>query len=128
MAGDKDTSSQTFDFETMAIVVYVMQKHNITMGKDVFKMMSAADGKRGPDGFQHQFRHVKKRATEIAEEVAEGDGGTLIVRTKSKASGSSKAGTPAKGAKRGAFDPSCDHYSVILTFSQAGQRRTVRTR
>ena len=107
MAGDKDTTSQTFDFETMAIVVYVMQKNNITMGKEVFKMMSAADGKRGPDGFQHQFRNVKKRATEIAEEVAGGNSGTPVLKTKVKASGSGKAGTPAKegakGVKRGTF-------------------------
>ncbi|KAK5129143.1 hypothetical protein LTR08_003808 [Meristemomyces frigidus] len=102
MAGNKDTTSQTFDFETMAIVVYVMQKHKIPMGKDVFKMMSDADGKRGPDGFQHQFRHVKKRAGEIAEEIANGERGTPVVTSKGKGSGGSKAGTPATDAKNSA--------------------------
>nr|POF12930.1 hypothetical protein CFP56_10079 [Quercus suber] len=61
---------QTFDFETMAIVLYVMSQGGIKLGSAHYKMMSDATGnERGHDSFNHQFRAVKKRADEIASQV-----------------------------------------------------------
>lgn len=98
MAGEKETAAQqSFDFETMSIVVYVLLKHNITMGNDVFKMMSAADGKRGEAGFQHQFRKVKKRAGEILAKANGGEIGSPVAKSR----GGSSVGTPATGETKG---------------------------
>jgi len=62
---DKTPAAQTFDFETMAVVLYAMLESGVTLGAKHYSMMSAIDGKRGPDSLNHQFRKVKARAKEL---------------------------------------------------------------
>lgn len=81
---------QSFDFETMAIVLYALGKGGVKLGGAHYKMMSdATNGARGPDSFNHQFRAVKKRADELAA-------GSSDTPPPKKA----KPATPASGKKR----------------------------
>jgi hypothetical protein len=67
-----NTNAQTFDFETMAVVLYAMAESGVTLGMKHYEMMAKADGTRGKDGFNHQFRKVKARAKELQEQAKNG--------------------------------------------------------
>ncbi|KAK4540823.1 hypothetical protein LTR36_008900 [Oleoguttula mirabilis] len=92
------TGSQTFDFETVAVVLYAMLESGVTLGSKHYQMMSAVDGNRGPDSFNHQFRKAKARAKELQEQANKGGVGEPVKKTK----GGSKGATPATGEKKGA--------------------------
>lgn len=91
MAGDK--SPQIFTFETMSVVLYAMLESGVTLGKKHYEMMSAVDGERGVDSFQHQFRAAKARAKDLQEQAKSGEVGTPVKKTK----GGRKAATPGSG-------------------------------
>jgi hypothetical protein len=108
MAGDTtpttNSNNQTFDFETMAVVLYAMAESGVTLGTKHYEMMSAMDGKRGAHGFQHQFRKVKARAKELGEMAAkagsEGGGGGLTPVVKSRGKGAGGSAKKSGGGKR----------------------------
>ncbi|PSK55730.1 hypothetical protein B9Z65_4608 [Elsinoe australis] len=60
-----------FSFETVAALCCAILMHGGNIGKQTYDMMSALDGKRTANGFQHQFRAVLKRAKELQK--MEGD-------------------------------------------------------
>ena len=88
----KDAAGQTFDFDTIAVVLYAMQDGGIVLGSKHFELMSAIDPKgRTKSSFEHQFRAVKARAKELQAQ-AQGAGGTPTptptpAKAKAKASG-----------------------------------------
>lgn len=109
MSGEANT--QTFSFETMAVVLYAMQESGVTLGMKHYEMMAAISGK-GKDSFNHQFRKVKARAKELGEQAKNGDLPTAPATTANKTNGKGKNGTPATGAstgkkKRGTLTLSC---------------------
>lgn len=65
---------QTFNFETMAVVLYCVLESGVTLGDKHYQMMSAVDGDRSASAFQHQFRKVKARAKELQKQAASGEG------------------------------------------------------
>nr|POF26137.1 hypothetical protein CFP56_22285 [Quercus suber] len=103
---------QTFDFETMAIVLYAMGQSGLKLGTSHYKMMSDATGnQRGHDSFNHQFRAVKKRADEIAVQA----GGALSkegsITTKAVASGNGKKRSAKTITDEGGSDKAQDQAS-----------------
>lgn len=102
MSGEK-TNTQTFSFETVAVLVAVLKDKGATLGMKDYELMASLDGTRSASGFDHLFRKVKGRANELLE--AKGKGGAVSTPTK-KGNGGSKNGTPAtsetkSGKKRG---------------------------
>lgn len=97
---------QTFTFETMAVVLYAMLESGITLGGDHYKLMSAVDGKRTTDSFQHQFRKVKARAKELQTKAKAGDIAAPVTPGKKRAGAGagavrSSAGRSKATGKRG---------------------------
>ncbi|KAF2229326.1 hypothetical protein EV356DRAFT_493992 [Viridothelium virens] len=66
-------SDKTFSFDTIAVLLAVMESHSVKLGSKHYQMMSALDGKRGYNSFQHEFREVKKRAAELAAQLKAGE-------------------------------------------------------
>ena len=95
-------AGKTFTFDTIAVLLAAMENHGVSLGRKDYDLMSALDGKRGPDGFQHEFRAVKKRALELCSEVKAGKEFTPVKKSKgptAKESALSKtesASTPPK--------------------------------
>ncbi|KAK4560663.1 hypothetical protein LTR86_005241 [Recurvomyces mirabilis] len=85
MAPSTEPTQQTFDFETMAVVLYAMLESGVSLCGKHYEMMSAVDGSRGKDAFNHQFRKVKARAKELQDQAKKGG----------------DVGTPVKGKPRG---------------------------
>jgi hypothetical protein len=100
MTGNTTTNQTQFDFETMAVVLCAMAESGVTLGTKHYEMMSALDGKRGKDGFQHQFRKVKARAKELQEQIASGGGKIVTPVKKAKANPNNEPGS-ATGKKSG---------------------------
>ncbi|KAK3670545.1 hypothetical protein LTR78_009513 [Recurvomyces mirabilis] len=69
----------------MAVVLYAMLESGVSLSGKHYEMMSAVDGSRGKDAFNHQFRKVKARAKELQDQAKKGGG----------------VGTPVKGKPRG---------------------------
>lgn len=120
-------STQTFSFDTVAVLVATILENGGNLGAKEFKRMSALDGTRGEHGFNHMFRKVKTRAKEISEQ-AKGDN-TLTPVKKTKAAGGSakKNGEGASGGTSGKKRGMYSHQtsSRLLTncaSSQADQR------
>lgn len=91
------TNTQTFDFETMAVVLYAMLEASVTLGDRHYQMMSdAVDGARGKDGFNHQFRRVKARARELQMTAKTRGGGVAVPKVKA---GGRKAGAGGRRSK-----------------------------
>ncbi|KAH9828030.1 hypothetical protein Tdes44962_MAKER02580 [Teratosphaeria destructans] len=86
MAGDHSS----FSFDTVAVLVAVLNQKGVSIGMKEFKMMSALDGERGASSFDHQFRAVKKRANELKAQLGDG------------AQASPAKATPRKGGKKAA--------------------------
>ncbi|KXS97157.1 hypothetical protein AC578_3063 [Pseudocercospora eumusae] len=63
---------QTFTFETMAVVLYCVLESGITLGDKHYQLMSALDGHRSANAFNHQFRKVKARAKELKQRAGGG--------------------------------------------------------
>ncbi|KAI9709357.1 MAG: hypothetical protein M1820_003477 [Bogoriella megaspora] len=74
-----------FPFETVAVLLAVMKRHGINLSTADYKVMSALDGKRGWNGFQHEFRAVQKRANEINERHKAGESFEPVEKSKALA-------------------------------------------
>lgn len=100
---DKD-NTQTFSFDTVAVLVATIIENGGNLGAKEFKRMSALDGNRGEHGFNHMFRKVKARAKEITDQAkADGDL-TPVKKTKGAGTGGSAAKKTSEGTggkKRG---------------------------
>lgn len=59
-------SDKAFEFETVAALCSYALGHG-PLGVGLYDTMSALDGKRTANSFQHQFRAVLKRAKELKE-------------------------------------------------------------
>lgn len=83
MAGG--TSTQTFDFETMAVVLYALKEAKCTLGSKHYDMMSKASSKSGgsqsSNSFNHKFRAVKQRANDLLEQERAASGSTAAKGT-----------------------------------------------
>ncbi|KAK3686278.1 hypothetical protein LTR37_019961 [Vermiconidia calcicola] len=93
-------NTQQFDFETMAVVLYAMAESGVSLGMKHYEMMSAVDGTRGKDSFNHQFRKVKARAKELQEQAKDGGVGTPVKKTKSPAGAKTTDKQAGSGRKR----------------------------
>ena len=93
--------TQQFDFETMAVVLYAMAESGVSLGMKHYEMMSAVDGTRGKDSFNHQFRKVKARAKELQEQAKDGGVGTPVKKTKANGGGKKKDAEAGNSGKRG---------------------------
>lgn len=62
----------SFDFETMAVVLYAMLESGTVLGSPHYEMMASVSGSRTKSSFEHQFRKVKARAKELQEQVKSG--------------------------------------------------------
>ena len=92
----KDDKTQTFSFETVAVLVATLISKGGTLGMEDYKFMSSLDGTRGASSFDHQFRKVKARAQELKAKMDGGEVGTPV----KKAKGISKKATPGDGEKK----------------------------
>ncbi|KAF2151394.1 hypothetical protein K461DRAFT_269631 [Myriangium duriaei CBS 260.36] len=54
-----------FSFETVAVLCSALLTSNMTVSTKQYELMSALDGTRTANSFQHQFRAVLKRAKEL---------------------------------------------------------------
>lgn len=99
MTGKEDSA---FSFETMAVVLYCVLESGVVLGDKHYQLMSALDGTRSANAFNHQFRKVKARAKELKQQADNGGTATGSTPVKGKARGrGSKSATPASGKKRG---------------------------
>jgi hypothetical protein len=90
MAGDDN-----FSFDTVAVLVAVLQQKGVSLGMNDYRLMSQLDGSRGASSFDHQFRKVKARARELVGSME----GAPATPAKTK---KSSAKTPnTSGKKRG---------------------------
>lgn len=97
---NKDTSTQSFSFDTVAVLVATIMANGGNLGAKEYKRMSALDGTRGEHGFNHMFREVKRRAKELNDQAQAN--GELTPATKPKAApGSAKKKAEATATKRG---------------------------
>ena len=113
MATEKEKNTQQFDFETIAVVLYVMMESGVTLGTKHYEMMSAIDGTRGKDSFSWQFRKVKARAKELQDQVKNGGVGEPVKRGKGGVKkDAAENGEKKKGAKRG----KCIYYSSLNVY------------
>lgn len=90
---------QSFTFETMAVVLYCVLESGVTLGDKHYQLMSALDGSRSANAFNHQFRKVKARAKELKQQADNGTKGETPV--KGRARGGGGKATPTSGKKRG---------------------------
>lgn len=80
----------------MAVVLSALLATNTKLSRSDYELMSALDGTRGPDGFNHQFRKVLARAKEMCEERKNGG---PVAKVKAKGEAKEKG----KGKKRGKY-------------------------
>lgn len=98
-------NTQTFGFETVAVLVGVIKDKGGNVGMKEYELMASLDNSRSASGFDHLFRKVKNRANELLEAK---NGGATTTTPKKKGGAGSKNGTPATGEgtggkKRGEF-------------------------
>ncbi|KAF7185187.1 hypothetical protein HII31_13462, partial [Pseudocercospora fuligena] len=84
---------QSFTFETMAVVLYCVLESGVTLGDKHYQLMSALDGTRSANAFNHQFRKVKARAKELKQQADNGNGATPV-------KGKARGGGGGSGKKR----------------------------
>lgn len=101
MAGGdkKKDNDQTFSFETVAVLVAVVKEKGGTLGMKEYNLMSSLDASRSASGFDHLFRKVKSRATELLEEK-KAKGGDDEATVPKKITGAAKNGRPANGGSK----------------------------
>ena len=85
-----------FSFDTVAGLCSALIEKNGSITTAQYELMSALDGSRTACAFQHQFRHVLRRAKELHAQTQAGETAEPV---KSKPKGGSKKTTPTK--KRG---------------------------
>lgn len=49
-------ANDTFDAETIAVLVYALLESGTVLGSKHYELMSAVDGKRTKSAFEHRFR------------------------------------------------------------------------
>ncbi|KAK5738303.1 hypothetical protein LTR17_006022 [Elasticomyces elasticus] len=102
MAGD--ASAKTFSFETVAVLIALMDKAGVKLGPVNYQLMASLDGQRTASSFDHGFREVKRRAKEIAVQAGgASNGGTPAPTPRKKADGKA-SGTKRKGSKKNASE------------------------
>ncbi|KAF4552321.1 Hypothetical protein D9617_10g073020 [Elsinoe fawcettii] len=69
-----DEKKPDFSFETVAVLCASILASGGSIGGKSYDMMSALDGKRTANSFQHQFRNVLKRARELKEQMDSEEG------------------------------------------------------
>ncbi|TKA30587.1 hypothetical protein B0A54_15172 [Friedmanniomyces endolithicus] len=61
------TDTQTFSFETVAVLVAALERGGVKLGMSHYTLMaSLSGGSRSASSFDHGFRKVKARARELA--------------------------------------------------------------
>lgn len=119
MSGKETKSQADFTFETVAILCSCL--NNCTVTKAQYEMMSALDGTRTANAFQHQFRAVLKRARELKAKTDSGDTTMKPVEAEHKKGKAKKDGTvtSGKGTKNGKGDEKgtkrCELFRVLST-------------
>ena len=111
MSAEKNT--QSFSFETVACMIAAYESGASTLGMAAYNKMAQLDGKRTACAFQHQFRDVKARARELAEELKA-----------EKGSPSKDAVTPKKRGMSGEVTSS--KFLLTVFRSKAGRWRRDR--
>lgn len=104
----KETNTQTFTFETVAVLVAVIKDKGGNLGMKDYELMASLDNSRSASGFDHLFRKVKNRANELLEAKNGGAGAGAVTTPKKKGGAASKSATPGTGEttggkKRGEF-------------------------
>ncbi|PNS18554.1 hypothetical protein CAC42_5093 [Sphaceloma murrayae] len=85
-----------FSFETVAVLVCAILMQGGTISTKSYELMSALDGTRTANSFQHGFRAVLRRARELKEEQ---DKGTELKAVVPKPKGRVKAPNDGKTIK-----------------------------
>ena len=62
-----ENATKTFSFETVAMILALMEKKGLKLRHQDYMVMSAMDGKRSVSAFENSFRGVRKRAKELLE-------------------------------------------------------------
>lgn len=70
--GSSSNSKQNFSFDIVAALLLIMRERGITISRTHYELMSALDGNRTADAFQHQFRAVLARAKVLHEQREQG--------------------------------------------------------
>jgi len=114
----EQNNAQTFSFETVAVLVAILKERSGTLGMKDYELMASLDGTRTASGFDHMFRKVKSRATELLDAKNKG---ALPATPVKKPAARAKSATPATGKsasekKRGKASWQVFLRSVLLTF------------
>ena len=97
-SNDKNNSNkQTFSFDIVAALLLILRERGVTISRTHYELMSALDGHRTADAFQHQFRAVLARAKALH---AQREDGVAFEAVKPMPKGRSKGGGQGK-RKRG---------------------------
>ncbi|KAK1069347.1 hypothetical protein LTR74_004913 [Friedmanniomyces endolithicus] len=98
------TDTQTFSFETVAVLVAALEKGGVKLGMSHYTLMaSLSGGSRSASSFDHGFRKVKARARKLAGPEGGGGGGTPGP-TPTKAKAAEAAGRKRKGKQEDTQD------------------------
>ena len=106
-------ANKAFSFDTVAALCSAILAKNVAIGKDIYEMMSALDGERTANAFQHQFRSVLQRAKELKEQA---DKGQKLQPAAPKARATAKSKTPmsANGSVRRSECPHRFDRTVLM--------------
>ena len=106
--------SQSFDFETIAVVLYAMLETGTGLGEKHYAMMSAIDGKRTKSAFEHQFRKVKARAKELQDQAKKGESVRTPVKGKLRGVGGSAVKSGGGGSAKSGGGKRSKYFSCII--------------
>lgn len=82
MANQKDAPSKMYSEDTIAVLLAVNGINSISSAQ--YDMMSALDGTKTANSFQHQFRAILRKARDIKARVDSGEGFTPVTPSKKR--------------------------------------------
>ena len=89
-------NKQTFSFDIVAALLLILRERGVTISRTHYELMSALDGNRTADAFQHQFRAVLARAKALH---GQRENGVAFEAVKPMPKGKSKNGSRSKRKK-----------------------------
>ena len=114
-----NSNKQNFSFDIVAALLLIMRERGITISRTHYELMSALDGNRTADAFQHQFRAVMARAKGLHEQRENGVAFEAVKpMSKSRSKGASNNSTNNK-RKKGEWHGDVDGSGVKKTKKQS---------
>ena len=99
-AAEQKGNEKPFTFDTVAVLCSVILTNGGKIGIGAYDQMSALDGKRTANSFQHEFRAVLKRARELSESSKDTKPKPVIATPKTPKSSPGKNKTGSGSGKK----------------------------